>query len=652
MSALEMTAPEITRVNLKNIRRDGGTQPRAGIDPITVNEYTESMVAGVEFPPVTLFHDGQWYWLADGFHRVAAAEAAGLEAVRADVRSGEKRDAVLFSVGVNAHHGLRRTNPDKRRAVETLLRDEEWRQWSDREIARRVQVDHKTVAGVRAQLIQLGEIPRMEERKVERNGQTYHIKTKSSYAPGMADEADVETARQIALDILGDAPRDQIKAHLQNGDSGVMNEGIAYVIGTPDGSILNNEKVSAGQIGVLLRTANGEGVYRFDALQLVDWRDQRDTMLKDDEVLKTLLKMETKTTGWVEGKVGKKLIKFGLAVPTSGNNSTEVRITAYGRAVLARLYEQNPILGIERDVIQSLGDSSLAWQVTRGGSHRALVSLYAKQAESERGGWVHNGSITYGYMSWIHALAGTSYVRHEKRLSPRKRYDGADIDEDFFVITPEGCALIGEDPLPEPEPLPDTNYHSAAGVFVYGGEEFGVAVGDLVQTADRHDSGTRTGVVLELGAWPEIKVKDDNITWGTGEATWYDNKTQRYTPPTDSTSTQFNVGDEVLTRTGRKGIVTVVNGALVTVDVNGVATNHKRETLSHAHPEDAAEMDTQVAHVWHSLKTVETAIEQLDDVDLASDLYELLGAMQGLLADTESGQRLGLLRAMIGADAE
>ncbi len=42
----------------------------------------------------------------------------------ADVRTGTKRDAILFSVGANATHGTRRTNEDKRRAVMTLFTNE------------------------------------------------------------------------------------------------------------------------------------------------------------------------------------------------------------------------------------------------------------------------------------------------------------------------------------------------------------------------------------------------------------------------------------------------------------------------------------------------------------------------------------------------
>jgi hypothetical protein len=69
--------------------------------------------------------------------------------VEADVRQGTRRDAVLYSAGANATHGLRRTNEDKRRAVTVLLEDEEWRGWSDREIARKAGVSNRFVGNVR-----------------------------------------------------------------------------------------------------------------------------------------------------------------------------------------------------------------------------------------------------------------------------------------------------------------------------------------------------------------------------------------------------------------------------------------------------------------------------------------------------------------------
>lgn len=140
------------------IRTDGGTQARTEINEATVREYAETLrQAAVEelpwpFPDVIVFYDGENYWLGDGFHRVNAAKQAEYHQVSAEVRQGTRRDAVLFAVGANATHGLRRSQADKRRAIETLLRDDEWGRWSDREIARRCNVSHPTVAAIRAEV--------------------------------------------------------------------------------------------------------------------------------------------------------------------------------------------------------------------------------------------------------------------------------------------------------------------------------------------------------------------------------------------------------------------------------------------------------------------------------------------------------------------
>lgn len=140
------------RLLLSQIHTSGGTQTRAILDDLTVADYAAAMEEGDAFPPVTVYVDGETHWLADGFHRVAAARKVGFTDIDADVRQGTRRDAILHSVGANAIHGLRRTNEDKRRAVETLLRDREWAQWSDREIARRTGTSNNFVSTVRARL--------------------------------------------------------------------------------------------------------------------------------------------------------------------------------------------------------------------------------------------------------------------------------------------------------------------------------------------------------------------------------------------------------------------------------------------------------------------------------------------------------------------
>ena len=159
-------------LQLNQIRTDGGTQPRAQLNYNTVTEYAESIEDGATFPPVEVMYDGSDYWLWDGFHRVESHKKAGCTAIRANVKQGTRRDAVLASVGANNDHGLRRTNDDKRRAVMTLLNDAEWVKWSDREIARQCGVTHPFVSGIRQNLS--GNNYQMpQDRVVNRNGTTY-----------------------------------------------------------------------------------------------------------------------------------------------------------------------------------------------------------------------------------------------------------------------------------------------------------------------------------------------------------------------------------------------------------------------------------------------------------------------------------------------
>jgi uncharacterized ParB-like nuclease family protein len=137
---------EMQRIGLSKIKRDGGTQPRGAIDETVVEQYMEDID---QLPPVDLYYDGEVYWMADGFHRAEAHERAGQKTIPANVHQGTRRDAILHSVGANAKHGLRRSNADKRRAVMTLLQDEEWSKWSDRDIAKACAVSHTMVAIVR-----------------------------------------------------------------------------------------------------------------------------------------------------------------------------------------------------------------------------------------------------------------------------------------------------------------------------------------------------------------------------------------------------------------------------------------------------------------------------------------------------------------------
>ncbi len=165
-------------LRLDEIRLDGGTQPRAELNWTVIGEYAEAIQGGAVFPPVDVFYDGSNYWLADGFHRWHGHDQASKDTIRAVIHQGSQRDAVLYSVGVNAEHGLRRTNEDKRRAVMRLLNDPEWSQWSDREIARQAKVSNRFVGNLRKSLTvngsQIdGDSGEPETRKVRRGDTVY-----------------------------------------------------------------------------------------------------------------------------------------------------------------------------------------------------------------------------------------------------------------------------------------------------------------------------------------------------------------------------------------------------------------------------------------------------------------------------------------------
>ncbi len=159
-------------LELEQIRIDGGTQSRVELNQETVAEYAQAFMAGAEFPPVVVVFDGTSYWLADGFHRYFGARDAGESAIAVQVINGTQRDAVLYSLKANATHGLRRTNADKRKAVETLLKDAEWAAWSDRKIAEVCGVGNQLVGEVR-RAICVNHTDTPAVRTVERNGKTY-----------------------------------------------------------------------------------------------------------------------------------------------------------------------------------------------------------------------------------------------------------------------------------------------------------------------------------------------------------------------------------------------------------------------------------------------------------------------------------------------
>lgn len=167
-----MSEGSIVRLPVSLLRRDGGTQIRAQISLDLAREYAEAMGRGEKFPPVEAVYDGTHNWVWDGFHRIMGAELIGAPQIDCSVKPGTRRDAILLAVGANASHGFRRTNADKRQAVQTLLDDEEWSTKSDRQIAKLAKVDPGMVGRLRPSAA------KPQIRQVTRGGATFDMNVK------------------------------------------------------------------------------------------------------------------------------------------------------------------------------------------------------------------------------------------------------------------------------------------------------------------------------------------------------------------------------------------------------------------------------------------------------------------------------------------
>lgn len=209
----------IKSINIKAIRIDGGTQSREKLDQLVVDEYAELIKEGTEFPPISVVHDGNEYYLSDGFHRLLATQKAGKASINCDVITGTLRDAILYSLSANSSHGLRRTVEDRRKAVMTMLEDFEWGEWSDREIARQCHVSHPFVAKLRAAMkppakAESGNItspkaekekPKAAEPEVEEHDPTKEVIDELV-------ERNAQLEKRLAVELMEATPEEKAKA--------------------------------------------------------------------------------------------------------------------------------------------------------------------------------------------------------------------------------------------------------------------------------------------------------------------------------------------------------------------------------------------------------------------------------------------------------
>ena len=89
----------MTRVRIADLLASSLVDPAAHLDRDRVRRYAELLE---ELPPVVAFRTDQGLLLADGYHRVAAAQARGLDSIEAEIRHGTAHDALRYAVTVGA----------------------------------------------------------------------------------------------------------------------------------------------------------------------------------------------------------------------------------------------------------------------------------------------------------------------------------------------------------------------------------------------------------------------------------------------------------------------------------------------------------------------------------------------------------------------
>lgn len=205
---------------IEKIRTDGGVQSRERISDEYVAELAELIKAGKKLPPVDVYSDGTEIWAADGFHRILAHIKADKRTVRCNVHKGTKTDAMWASCAANQEHGLRRTNADKRHAVEMALKINGGK--SDRAIADHVGVSDPFVSGLRRQVLTVSTCER-----VGRDGKTYRV------PPPPCGERAVNSGQEAASSVKKSDPHPNPSTTLGAGPLPSQGEGEIRIGKTP-----------------------------------------------------------------------------------------------------------------------------------------------------------------------------------------------------------------------------------------------------------------------------------------------------------------------------------------------------------------------------------------------------------------------------------
>jgi ParB-like chromosome segregation protein Spo0J len=89
----------MTRLKIAENVASSPVDPERHLDRERVDHYRRSID---DLAPVVVFETDDGLLLADGYHRIAAAQREGRETVEADLRVGSRHDALAYAASVGA----------------------------------------------------------------------------------------------------------------------------------------------------------------------------------------------------------------------------------------------------------------------------------------------------------------------------------------------------------------------------------------------------------------------------------------------------------------------------------------------------------------------------------------------------------------------
>ena len=97
--------------------------PRTHVDWHTVLRYKSALLAGAQFPPVTVGKRGRVYYLLDGWHRYQANQKIESEKIAAIVTPVPERLWFCEAVRLNIRHGIALSYVERLQSYMRLKRD-------------------------------------------------------------------------------------------------------------------------------------------------------------------------------------------------------------------------------------------------------------------------------------------------------------------------------------------------------------------------------------------------------------------------------------------------------------------------------------------------------------------------------------------------